>query len=167
MAVLAFCVLGVPLSAKARGTIAIVSPAHEQTWPGAVLRNYSWTLAHGTRLTLVLTYSNEDFASHDDPPRDEDFWFEFPSLRFDPASGNFLYTSQGRSEVVARRSNGFVKTIVLAPDALAVVIRRNGAVRAAIALHPGPHPAGRTLLEINRPGPLTLQSLIGPTVEFH
>jgi len=166
-AILASCLLAIPHSAQAHDTIAIVSPGHEQTWPWAELKNYSWTLSHGTRLALVLTYSNQDLASHDDPPRDEDFWFEFPSLRFDPASGNFLYTAKGRSVVVAHRSNGFFKTTALAPDTLAVVLRRNGALRAAIALHPGPHPAHQSLVEINRPGPLTLQSLIGTTVEYH
>ena len=166
-AILAFCILGAPSPARAHGTTAIVSPDHGQTWPWAELRDYSWTLSHGDRLTLVLTYSNQDLASHDDPPRDEDFWFTFPALRFDPASGNFLYAAKGRSIVVAHRANGFIKTTDLASNTLAVVIRKNGALQAAIAINPGPHPAHRSLVEINHPGALTLQSLLGDTIEFH
>ncbi len=72
-AVLSLCLLGTSHAAQAHarsgtktGAVAILSPDHGQTWPGAVLRDYSWTLDHGKILTLVVTYSNEQFASHDD-----------------------------------------------------------------------------------------------------
>jgi len=168
-AIVGFCLLGAPLPAHARA-IAILSPDHEQTWAWAQFRDYSWTLDHGKSLALIVTYTNQLLSSQDDPLRNDDFWFRFPSVRFDPATGNFFYTppgAKGPPLLVAHRANGFIKTTALTGDALAVVVRSNGALQAAIAVGTARRPAHGSLLEIVRPDPFTLQSLIGETGQYH
>jgi hypothetical protein len=143
-------------------TPAIASPDIRQTWPQGNLRGWSFRLGPDDKsFTAVVTYSNELIADRANPQRQEDFFFNFPNVLYDPKRGGFVWKNPagGPPVVIAWRSSSGGST-ELAKGVIVLVWKHGGRLAATIRLAPSGATFSTTLAEVASPDPWMLQSLI-------
>ena len=129
--VAALLALAGPLFLHAADVI-IVSPDSAQTYAysSIIWRSLRWD----GRLKADITFSNQNYASCDEPRDDESFTFEFPKVALDAKSGTFFARSIcGKHVPVARlKKQMFCETIRPAPGTMFYVLKKSGRVKVAL-----------------------------------
>ena len=112
-------------------TVRIVSPDTAQTYSYSNItwRYFRWN-AGRQQFTARITFSNYNYVTHDERLDEESYNFEFPGVRFDPATHTFFARGHdGRRVAVAELSKDLIgQSIKPLPGTVIHVFKQSGKV---------------------------------------
>ena len=149
-----------PASKAFKSSPAIVSPDVEQTWPMGSLLDWSFRLGPDKKsLTVVATYGNDLIADRENPQAQEDHFFRFPNVVYNPAGHGFYWKDPrgGAPVLVAWRGGG---STALARNAVVLLFNHGGKLVAAIKVAPPGTVFPTSLVQVTRGARWSLQGLI-------
>jgi hypothetical protein len=112
----------------------VTSADHGQTFVWGTETKRVWRLWRG-HLALLLDFTNDPFVDYDHPREEDDFRFDFPTIRIGADGRRFyLHTQDGRRIPMASLGHDFfgVEEVRLLPNAGVVVSRPHGYVTVSL-----------------------------------